>query len=83
MPASADYADKMHSEIKICLKELFGESADQIPVLYGGSVNIKNASELIIQKNIDGLFVGRSAWDAEAFGNLIREALTAVNKTRR
>ncbi len=73
-PASAAYAQRMHDEIKRCLRELFGEAADEIPVLYGGSVNPGNAEELIVQPAIDGLFVGRSAWQADKFNELIRMA---------
>ena len=76
-PASADYAEEMHYEIKKCLAELFGDQAARIPVLYGGSVNPGNAEELIVQKDIDGLFVGRAAWDAAKFDALIRQALKA------
>lgn len=71
-PASAEYAEKMHKEIKGCLKELFGAAAEEIPVLYGGSVNMENAEELIAQPSIDGLFVGRAAWQADKFNDLIR-----------
>lgn len=73
-PASADYAEEMHKVIKECLREIFGEAADQIPVLYGGSVNPGNANELIVQPSIDGLFTGRAAWDADKFDRLIRDA---------
>ena len=73
-PASAAYAQRMHDEIKKCLRELFGEAADEIPVLYGGSVNPGNAEELIVQPAIDGLFVGRSACQADKFNELIRIA---------
>ena len=52
---------------------LFGDAAAEIPVLYGGSVNPGNAAELIGQPNIDGLFIGRSAWDAKAFNQIIRQ----------
>ena len=73
-PASADYAEKMHKVIKACLREIFGDVADEIPVLYGGSVNPGNANELIVQPSIDGLFTGRAAWQADNFGKLIRDA---------
>lgn len=72
-PASADYAQERHAVIKGALAELFGEEGAQIPVLYGGSVNPQNASALIVKPSIDGLFVGRSAWDAGAFNQLIRQ----------
>ena len=74
-PASADYAEAMHKEIKTALYEIFGEKAEEIPVLYGGSVNPGNAESLIVQPSIDGLFVGRAAWDADKFNTLIRDAM--------
>lgn len=73
-PATADYAQRMHAEIKKCLRELFGDTAERIPVLYGGSVNPGNAEDLIVQPDIDGLFVGRSAWQADKFNDVIRMA---------
>lgn len=79
-PATADYAEKMHKAIKRVLEELYGEAAWQIPVLYGGSVNAENAKELIVQESIDGLFVGRAAWDADQFRLLIENTLEAGQK---
>lgn len=73
-PASADYAEEMHKEIKKCLVEIFGDAGLSIPVLYGGSVNPGNANELIVQPSIDGLFTGRAAWQADKFDKLIRDA---------
>lgn len=74
-PASADYAEEKHGVIKSILKNMFGEDGARIPVLYGGSVNPQNASELIVKNNIDGLFVGRSAWNAPEFNSLIRQVM--------
>lgn len=79
-PASASYAEQMHREIKSCLADLFGPDSKNIPVLYGGSVNPGNAEELITQPSIDGLFTGRSAWQADKFNTLIRSAITACTK---
>lgn len=75
VPATAEYAQKMHREIKSTLSEIFGSQAEEIPVLYGGSVNSENADHLIVQSAIDGLFVGRAAWNADAFDKLIRNAV--------
>lgn len=80
IPATAEYAEEMHKVIKETLVELFGEAGLTIPVLYGGSVNPGNAEELIIQPSIDGLFVGRSAWNAQAFNKLIRSAMKSRNE---
>ena len=79
-PASVEYARKKHHVIKECLKEIFNDYADEIPVLYGGSVNPQNANELIVQPDIDGLFVGRSAWHADDFNKLIRDAIASCKK---
>ena len=75
IPATAEYADEKHQIIKNTLLEIFGEEGSKIPVLYGGSVNPDNASKLIVKKHIDGLFVGRSAWDADKFNALIRQVI--------
>ena len=44
-------------------------------LLYGGRVNPENAPELIQRENIDGLFIGRSAWQADKFEAIIRTVL--------
>ena len=77
-PASADYAETMHIVMRDCLVELFGEAGKTIPVLYGGSVNPGNANELIVQPHIDGLFIGRAAWDAQKFNDLIRGVIRTL-----
>ena len=79
-PASAEYAEEIHGVIRDCLSELFPGRSERIPVLYGGSVNPGNAVELITKPSIDGLFVGRSAWDADKFNSLIRDALKALGE---
>lgn len=79
-PASVEYAQEKHHVIKQCLKEIFNDKADEIPVLYGGSVNPQNSNELIVQPDIDGLFVGRSAWHADDFNKLIRDAIVSCKK---
>lgn len=76
-PASPEYAEEMHKIIKDTLHELFDSASSHIPVLYGGSVNMSNAELLIRQPSIDGLFVGRAAWDAVQFNQLIRKSLSA------
>lgn len=73
IPASADYVRARHEHIHKVLKALF--VSDEIPVLYGGSVNPQNAEELILQPGVDGLFTGRAAWEAEKFNDLIRQVL--------
>jgi triosephosphate isomerase len=41
-------------------------------ILYGGSVTARNASELLSDPNIHGLFIGRAAWEASSFINILK-----------
>ena len=73
-PAGVMYASRMHTVIRQTLREIYGgEAGDRIPILYGGSVNNMNARELIQAPDIDGLFIGRSAWDADNFSRIIHD----------
>lgn len=72
-PAASEYVQEQHRVIRECLYELFGKTADEIPILYGGSVNPENAPKLIQLPNVDGLFIGRSAWNAKKFQEMIRD----------
>jgi L-erythrulose 1-phosphate isomerase len=83
VPASAEYADEKHAVIKNVLAGLFGDDAAKIPVLYGGSVNLENCEELSACPHVDGLFVGRAAWDADCFNQLIRKSLTEFRIKRK
>ena len=75
IPASADYADKQQALIKQV-------AASRLPaaplVLYGGSVNPGNAAELIGKPHVDGLFIGRSAWQAEGYVDILKKASAAI-----
>ncbi|WP_392559491.1 triose-phosphate isomerase [Orbus mooreae] len=72
IPATAEEAETIHKKLREALTDLYGkEIADNIHLLYGGSVNSSNCAELINQPNIDGLFIGRSAWQADSFCNIL------------
>ncbi|NMA87390.1 MAG: triose-phosphate isomerase [Tissierellia bacterium] len=74
IPATPEYAEEAHGYIREILTELYGsEIANEIPLLYGGSVNPENALPLIKRDNIDGLFIGRSAWDLKQFFEIIKD----------
>ncbi|NLK98049.1 MAG: triose-phosphate isomerase [Epulopiscium sp.] len=84
IPASPDYAGRVHTLIYNVLREMYNdEIVKGIPILYGGSVNHDNAVPLYHQPHIDGLFIGRSAWDAKSFRkimDLILESRSKENK---
>ena len=74
-PAPADYAGEMHDEIRSCLTELFGDAGNDIPLLYGGSVNPDNAAELMACPNINGLFTTRTAFQVDRFADIIKKSI--------
>lgn len=72
-PAEKEHVDHSHCLLHKTLEELFGETGARVPVLYGGSVNLGNAREYSTLESVDGLFIGRSAWDAQNFSRIIHE----------
>lgn len=68
IPASSEYANYRHAEISALATEIMER---HIPCLYGGSVNASNCAELIQCKYIDGLFIGRSAWNIEGYLDIL------------
>lgn len=74
-PIAFAYADDRLSMIRRTLTNRFGEPGRNIPILYGGSVNPENAVALSHCRDINGLFIGRSAWNADGFNSLIRAVL--------
>lgn len=64
IPADPGFANAQHARIKEVTADVLGEP---LPVIYGGSVNPRNCLELIAKPDIDGLFIGRSAWNAPDF----------------
>lgn len=68
IPATSDYADARQAEIIAVAQDVLGR---KIPCLYGGSVNPQNCEELIQCPHIDGLFIGRSAWNVEGYLDIL------------
>jgi triosephosphate isomerase len=75
IPATADYADARHALIADVARRVLGRD---VPVLYGGSVNPGNCRDLIRQPHIDGLFIGRSAWNVEGYLDILDRCARAI-----
>lgn len=70
--ASSDQAQEMHAFIRAELAHVYGkETADQISILYGGSVKANNAVELFSQPDVDGGLVGGASLIADEFAAII------------
>ncbi len=71
--ASNEDAQQVISFIRKVVSEMYGqELADQIRILYGGSVKPDNITGLMQEKDIDGALVGGASLEAETFAKIIR-----------
>jgi len=70
--ASSEQAQEIHAYIRSVLAEKYGQAiADQISILYGGSVKAANAKEIFSQPDVDGGLVGGASLIATEFAAII------------
>lgn len=70
--ASADQAEEGCYLIRQTVADLYGDDvANQMRVLYGGSVNPENISQIMAKQNIDGVLAGGASLDPETFLQLV------------
>lgn len=70
--ATSAQAQDMHAHIRMVLAELFDKTtAQQMPVLYGGSCNAQNAPELFACADVDGGLIGGASLKADDFCRII------------
>ncbi len=70
--ATPDQAQQMHKFIRKCLTETHGkEVAENVRVLYGGSVKPENIKDLMRESDIDGALVGGASLEAFTFAQII------------
>lgn len=73
--ASPEQAQEMHADIRSVLSDLYSdEAADQIQILYGGSMKPHNADELLNQPDVDGGLIGGASLKGDSFAAIIRIA---------
>jgi triosephosphate isomerase len=65
-------AEEVHQFIRGILKDLYGSTADDIRILYGGSVTKDNIGDLIAMDDIDGALVGGASLKADGFLGIIQ-----------
>lgn len=70
--ASAHQAEEMHAHIRKVIAGNYGEEvANQVSILYGGSVNAGNAQQLFSEPDVDGGLVGGASLKADDFEKII------------
>jgi triosephosphate isomerase len=65
-------AAAVHAAIRAWLEQ---HGAAQTRILYGGSVNLKNAADLLAEPELDGVLVGGASLDPTAWAELVRTAV--------
>lgn len=74
--ASPDDALEVSIFIKRTLSDLYGKGSETVQILYGGSVDAKNANDFLAKSNVHGLLVGRASLDSKIFGTILQNADT-------
>lgn len=70
--ATAEQAQEVHAFIRQLIAEKYGkEIADEISILYGGSVKPDNAKEIFSQPDVDGGLIGGASLKIEDFSKII------------
>ena len=76
LTATLQQAQEVQSLIRTLLGQMYdAELAEEIRILYGGSVKPGNAGELMGERDIDGLLVGGASLKAEDFVAIIKAAV--------
>ena len=75
LTATAEQADEVCGIIRSTVASLYGkEIADGMTVQYGGSMNAKNAAELLSKENVDGGLIGGASLKAPDFAAIVEAA---------
>ncbi|RKZ33864.1 triose-phosphate isomerase [bacterium] len=71
--ATPEQAQQAHKFVRELLAKHWGEDiAQNLRILYGGSVKPNNAQSLLSQPDVDGALVGGASLDADSFEKIIR-----------
>ena len=69
---SLNQINNIHSKIRLLLAKKIGHSnSNKISILYGGSVNAQNASEILNLSQVDGVLVGGASLKVPDFSKII------------
>jgi fructose-bisphosphate aldolase class I len=78
LQATPQQAEREQNFIRYRIGQMFGEQiAESVIILYGGSVNPENASELFNTKGLDGVLIGADSLNAAQFLAIIQAGVNA------
>jgi len=70
--ATPEQAQEVHGFLRARMKEIWGEAASRVRVLYGGSVKPDNIAALMAKEDIDGALVGGASLSPESFARIVK-----------
>jgi triosephosphate isomerase len=73
-PASGADAQAAAAQIRAILREADAAGAEEVPILYGGSVSAANAAEFFAEPDVDGALVGGASLDPAGFSRIVQVA---------
>lgn len=73
--ASKEIAEEVCAFIREVLTEMFGSVANEIRILYGGSVKPENVKDYLSMKDIDGALVGGASLKVDSFKALLENII--------
>jgi triosephosphate isomerase len=72
--ATAEQAQETIAFVRALVGDRDGQAAEDIRILYGGSVKDENAEELLALPDVDGALVGGASLDPEGFARIVAAA---------
>jgi len=76
LTATPQQAQAAHELVRGLIGQVYGENlAEEIRILYGGSVKPNNAVDLMSRPDVDGLLVGGASLKADDFVTIIKAAI--------
>ena len=73
--ATAEQANEGNGYVRAAIEEVYGKDvAESVTIQYGGSMNAKNADELVAQYHVDGGLIGGASLKAEDFSVIVNAA---------
>jgi triosephosphate isomerase len=71
--ASPEQAQEVHEFIRETVLKLYNANvADELSILYGGSVKVENIEVLMAEKSINGALIGGASLDVKSFSEIIK-----------
>ena len=77
--ATPDQVSDTHGQVRQILSDIYdAETAENVAILYGGSVKPENAKELILTKGVDGFLIGGASLKVDSFTAIIENVESSI-----